>query len=81
MMMLAELLLELLPSRVRSLRRFVWAAVLLAAVAAIAAYAAGRTFGAGYGDRALWAGVAGGVVLLGYGVAFPFVRERWQRQG
>ncbi|MFT2016014.1 hypothetical protein ACMA1D_09250 [Streptomyces sp. 796.1] len=76
MMLLAELLVNLLPSRVDSRARYVWSALVSALIAGCAAYGIGHFYGLPWNWALTWGAVAAGGAVTAYGIAgFGFLRR------
>ncbi|MER0241656.1 hypothetical protein AAHZ94_06390 [Streptomyces sp. HSW2009] len=68
MMLLAELLVNLLPSRTDTRARYLWSALVFALIAGCAAYGVGHFYGLPWTRALTWGAVAAGGVVLAYGV-------------
>ncbi|MEV6655300.1 hypothetical protein [Streptomyces sp. NPDC051219] len=76
MMLLAELLSNFLPGKVKSRLGYLWSAVLLTAVTFLVISGLARFFGQEWDVALRWPGIAAGCVALGYALVYPFVRGR-----
>ncbi|MEV4684902.1 hypothetical protein [Streptomyces kurssanovii] len=76
MMLLAELLSNFLPGRLKSRLAYLWSAVLMTAVTFLVLSGLARFFGQEWDVSLRWAGIAAGCVALGYALVYPFARAR-----
>ncbi|GAA2097684.1 hypothetical protein GCM10009801_68250 [Streptomyces albiaxialis] len=73
---LLELLMECLPGRVDTRRAYVRTGAVWTAIVLLACALFGRGLTRSWTEGLPWAGAAGGCVLLGFALAYPFVRGR-----
>ncbi|MFJ9213789.1 hypothetical protein CU044_6679 [Streptomyces sp. L-9-10] len=76
MLLLAELLTNFLPGKVKTRGEYVLSAVVMTVLSLLVLSSLGHLFGQTWGTALTWASVVTAGVAVGYAVAYPFVRAR-----
>ena len=73
---LVEALCEFLPGKVETLRAYLVSCVMWMLIIALCATMLARKLSGSWAEALPWAGATAGIVMLGFALAYPFVRDR-----